>query len=82
MAIGVVMKDDDFHGTFENRDSYEKSNPIIIEDNFWLEARVIVLKGVTIGQRSIVALGAVITKDIPPYSIVSGVPVKVIKKIK
>lgn len=82
IATGVVMMDDDFHGTSEDRDSYETPTPIIIGDNVWLATRVIVLKGVTIGEGSTVASGAVVTKDIPPYCIAAGVPAKVIKKIK
>lgn len=82
IATGVVMMDDDFHGTSDDRDSYEAPTPIIIEDNVWLATRVIVLKGVTIGEGSTVASGAVVTKDIPPFCIAAGVPAKVIKKIK
>ena len=80
IATGVVMMDNDFHGT-EDRDKIEEPTPIIIEDNVWLATRVIVLKGVTIGKGSTVASGAVVTKDIPPYSIAAGVPAKVIKSI-
>ena len=53
-----------------------------IGDNVWLATRVIVLKGVSIGEGSTIASGAVVTKDIPPYSIAAGVPAKVIKTIK
>ncbi len=82
IATGVVLMDNDFHGTSEDRDKYETPTPIIIGDNVWLATRVIVLKGVTIGEGSTVASGAVVTKDIPPYCIAAGVPAKVIKKIK
>jgi len=81
IATGVVMMDNDFHGTGD-RDKIEAPTPIIIEDNVWLATRVIVLKGVTIGKGSTVASGAVVTKDIPPYSIAAGVPAKVIKTIQ
>jgi len=53
--------------------------PIVIEDNVWLGVNVVVLPGVTIGKGTIVAAGAVVSKDVPPYSIVGGVPAKVIK---
>ena len=53
--------------------------PIHIEKNVWLGANVTVLPGVTIGEGSIIAAGAVVTKDVPPYAIVGGVPAKVIK---
>ncbi|MBD2139793.1 acyltransferase [Anabaena sp. FACHB-1237] len=52
---------------------------IIIEDNCWLGHAVTVLDGVTIGQGSIIGAGAVVKKNIPPYSIAVGVPAKVIK---
>jgi acetyltransferase-like isoleucine patch superfamily enzyme len=51
---------------------------IVIEDDCWLGSGVRVVDGVTIGQGSIIGAGAVVTKDIPPYSIAVGVPAKVI----
>jgi len=51
----------------------------IIGDDVWIGARVCILAGVTIGRGSIVAMGSVVTKDIPPYSIVGGVPAKLIR---
>lgn len=56
------------------------SEEIIIEDDVWIGANAIVLKGVKIGQGAIVGAGAVVTKDVAPYSIVGGVPAKLIKK--
>lgn len=53
--------------------------PVTIEDGCWIGANVTILKGVTIGRGSVVAAGAVVTKSCPPYSIIGGVPAKVIK---
>ncbi len=53
---------------------------IKIEDDVWLGVGSTVLDGVTIGKGSVIGAGAVVTKDIPPYSIAVGVPAKVIKK--
>jgi acetyltransferase-like isoleucine patch superfamily enzyme len=53
---------------------------IIIEDDVWLGANVVVLPGVKIGKGAIVGAGSVITKDIPPYAIVTGIPGKIIKE--
>ncbi|NRA39430.1 MAG: acyltransferase, partial [Planctomycetes bacterium] len=55
---------------------------IIIEDDVWIGANVVVLDGVTIGAHSIVAAGSVVTKSMPPYSIIGGCPAKVIKNRK
>ena len=54
--------------------------PVVIEDDVWVGANVTILKGVTIGHGSVVAAGAVVTKSCPPYSIIGGVPAKVLKK--
>ena len=51
-----------------------------IEDDVWCGANVTILKGVTIGRGSVVAAGAVVTKSCPPYSIIGGVPAKVLKR--
>lgn len=53
---------------------------IVIEDDCWLGSGVKVLDGVTISQGSVIGAGAVVTKDIPPYSIAVGVPAKVISQ--
>lgn len=55
--------------------------PVIIEDDVWIGANVTILGGVKIGKCSVVAAGALVNKDVPPYSVVAGVPAKVIKKI-
>jgi acetyltransferase-like isoleucine patch superfamily enzyme len=52
--------------------------PVVIQDDVWVGTGAIILKGVTIGMGAVVAAGAVVTKDVPPYSIVGGVPAKVI----
>ncbi len=52
---------------------------IVIEDNCWLGCGVKVLDGVTIGEGSVIGAGAVVTKDIPPYSVAVGVPAKVVR---
>jgi acetyltransferase-like isoleucine patch superfamily enzyme len=51
-----------------------KGGPIVIEDHVWLSAGVQVLTGVTVGEGAVVAAGSVVTKDVPPFTIVGGVP--------
>lgn len=57
----------------------ENDMPVTIEDGCWIGANVTILKGVTIGRGSVVAAGAVVTKSCAPYSIIGGIPAKVIK---
>lgn len=57
-------------------------DPITIEDNVWLGANVVVLKGVTIGTGSVVGAGSVVIRDVPPYTVAAGVPARVIRSIK
>jgi len=54
--------------------------PIVIEDEAWIGANVVVLAGVTIGKHCIIAAGSVVTKDVPPYSVAVGNPARVLKK--
>jgi virginiamycin A acetyltransferase len=68
---------------FKNR-FLGKSEPIskgdiIVGDDVWIGFRATILSGVHIGQGAVIAAGAVVTKDVPPYAIVGGVPAKIIK---
>ncbi len=55
---------------------------VVIEDNVWIGINAVVLPGVKIGEGSIISAGAVVTKDVPPFSIVGGIPAKVLKNRK
>lgn len=57
----------------------ENDAAVVIEDDVWCGANVTILKGVTIGRGSVIAAGAVVTRSFPPYSIIGGVPAKLIK---
>lgn len=56
--------------------------PVIIEDNVWIGECCSILKGITIGKGSIVGCRSVVTKNVPPYSIVAGNPAQVVKRLK
>ena len=58
------------------------TQPVVIGDDVWIGANAVILPGVTIGRHVVVAAGAVVTKDIPDYSLVAGVPAKVIKVLR
>ena len=53
--------------------------PIIVGNDVWIGFRSIILSGVTIGDGAVIYAGSVVTKDIPPYAIVAGVPAKIIR---
>jgi len=59
-----------------------KNAPVLIEDYVFIGPRAIILPGVKIGKGAVVAAGAVVTKDVPPFAIVGGVPAKIIGERK
>ena len=81
MAHGSYITDSDWHGIYDrvNRDSTVK--PVRLGDNVWLGDRATVLKGVTIGDNSIVAASSVVTKDVPANVIVAGNPAIVVREL-
>ena len=78
IGANCTIMDSDFH-----LDDSRVGNPkeIVIEDNVWLGANVVVLKGVHIGNNTIVGMNSVVTKSIPANCIAAGNPCKIIKKI-
>ena len=58
---------------------FSEEQPVVIEDDVWIGDRVTILPGVHIGKGSVIGAGAVVTKNIPPYSIAAGVPAKVLR---
>ena len=69
---------DDHTSTIKSQGVTRKN--VKIEDDCWIAANSIILAGVTIGKGSVVAAGSVVTADVPPYSVVGGIPARLIKK--
>ena len=64
----------------ENLGYLKSKGPIVVGNDVWIGACAIIMSGVTIGDGAIVAAGSVVTKDVPPYTLVGGNPAKFIKK--
>lgn len=56
--------------------------PIVVEEGVWIGAGAIILAGTTLGKGAVIAAGAVVNRDVPPYTVVGGVPAKLIKTLK
>lgn len=78
MGADVIIVTQNHQYTRETFEGFVKK-PVIIDDNVWIGYRVIILPGVRIGRNAIIGAGAVVTKDVPPYSIAGGVPARVLK---
>lgn len=81
---------DNSHGTTDysclslppNERKLCSKGPVKISDNVWIGDKVTILPGVTIGKGAVIAANSVVTKDIPPYTVVAGIPAKTIKTFK
>lgn len=77
ISKNVIIRDSNNHKIL--REGYVESEPIIIGNHVWIGMGAMVLSGVTIGDGAVIAAGSVVNKDVPPNSLVGGVPARVIK---
>jgi len=77
--VNMVSTSPKIYRNIKSKDIKDVYFPPIIGNDVWIGANAIILQGVTIGDGAVIAAGAVVTKDVPPYAIVGGVPAKVIK---
>ncbi len=84
IAAGCLISDNDSHSLDPSRRLQKlpvlksEIKPVVIEDNVWIGIGAVILKGVTIGKGSIVAANSLVTRSVPPSSVVMGVPAKIL----
>jgi acetyltransferase-like isoleucine patch superfamily enzyme len=81
LANGAYITDSDWHGLYDRIDRDERVAPVHLADNVWIGDHATVLKGVTIGENSVVAAHSVVTRDVPANVVVAGNPAKVVKQL-
>jgi acetyltransferase-like isoleucine patch superfamily enzyme len=72
--------DSDFHDVY-NRALPAVPRPVVIEDDAWIGMHAVILPGVRVGKASIVGTGSVVTKDVPDYTVVGGIPARVLRQL-
>lgn len=77
----AMVADCDFPSRLDTA-PYRESAAVVIGEGAWLATRCMVLKGVTIGQGAVIAVGTVVTGDVPPYCVVAGVPARIVKRLQ
>lgn len=87
LGAGACIWDNDFHSIeavvrCDDPTAQVRTAPIVIEDEVFVGARAIILKGVTIGRRAVVGAGAVVSRDVEPGTIVAGNPARVVGQVK
>lgn len=80
IAPYTLIMDSNFHD-LNDHFADVPGNPIVIGDGVWVASKATILSGVTVGEGAVIATGAVVTKDVAPYTLVAGVPAKVIKEL-
>ena len=78
-GVKILTGSHDYTKKGEEREASIITAPVTIKDGVWIATGAIICPGVTIGENSIIAAGSIVNKDVPPFSIVGGIPAKVIK---
>lgn len=81
IAAECSINDCDWHGLYNRTRPFRCTKPVVLGNNVWLGARVMVNKGVTIGDNSVIGAGSVVTSDIPPNVVAAGNPARVVKEL-
>lgn len=76
----TMIVDTDFHDPLK-RDVRPPPRPVVLEDDVWVGAKASIMPGVRIGRGSIVGTGSVVTRDVPPFTVVGGVPARIIRNL-
>jgi acetyltransferase-like isoleucine patch superfamily enzyme len=76
----VNIMDSNFHNASDHSWNMD-SEPVVIEDDVWLGNRCMIMKGVTVGKGSVVAACSLVTKNVPPHTLVVGVPARVVQHL-
>lgn len=82
IAPYCIIIDNDYHKIDDHFSDEGNRQPIIIEDDVWITMNCMIMKGVRIGRGAVIAAGAVVTRDVDPFTVVGGVPAKLIKNMK
>ena len=80
IAWGVTISDHDFHKTYKSGVQNVETSPVKIGDGVWIGMNATILKGVKIGDNSIIAAGSMVIRDVPANTMVAGVPAKIVKE--
>lgn len=70
------------HDLDPGKERHNHHSPIVIGESVWIGSAAVILPGVTIGEWAVVAAGAVVTKDVEPYTVVGGVPARLLRRIE
>jgi acetyltransferase-like isoleucine patch superfamily enzyme len=81
LSWDVQILDNDFHAITVDGTTRPSTAPVTIGDRVWVGTRALILKGVEIGDGAIVAAGSVVSRDVPPGTIVAGMPARVVGKV-